>query len=183
MKTSAIYLNWIKYLKKKGLYGAYMKDYISVNEYIYFRDIKVKRTHFQSFFEWHKEISRYDPRINLLMGSVDYIIPRKDDSLTFNDIQYGMEKIILMLRKPALKDWTKIATEFGKRNGYLKKIPEYCDAEDFEWDVVSSSSAIRAQVSQENRYQPDGQWYDRFYNRGRNMNNRYNNRYNIRWRR
>ena len=177
MKVSAIYLNWIKYLKKKGLYGEYMKDYVSVNEYIYFMDVKIKREYFPTFFELNEKLATYDPHISLLMSSVDYIIPRKDNSLTFNDIMYGMRKVRNMLRRPALRNWADIATEFGEKNGYIKKIVsnlEYWSDEILTLDTVATSITARAQ---ENRYQPEAHWYERYTRPARfNPNHDYRHR-------
>lgn len=187
MKVGKIYLEWVRYLKEKGLYVKFMRDYAYANELINFRKILIKEGR---YWEWaaNSKLKDFNHRF---FNCKDYILIDKGNNMSFDNLRYGMENLAYHLPSFRGIEWNDIVLDFGEKHGYYKKpkidSSTYWGLDDFEWTIERrySEATTRTEPVRVVRAEPNvGQWYDRFYNRGRNFNNRNNNRYNdIRWRR
>lgn len=192
MKFGKIYIEWVQFLKKRGLYARYMYEYARTNEYVNARDaLMVSGEYFRSE-DARKKIKNHNHKF---LNSTDRIITAiKGYSFTFDDLRHGMSNLVWYRRN--IDDfsqdinrisWTLLVNEFGEKYGYINKDEEITPYGEMYFNIPASSYAVTTERIANNtrlvnrsRYEDAhaGQWYDRFYNRGRN-----NNRNNNRWRR
>jgi hypothetical protein len=176
MKFSKIYTEWVTYLKKNKLYGAYILDYARVNEYITSRELCLRYHIYSSRVTDHK-----------FLNSRDLLIENKsDENMTFAELADGIEKLQWNMFFLSKHNWRVILEDFGAEFGYYKK-PRYLPDEDNLWsdyDTYSTHRVTRATNAGRYRGREEaniGQWYDVYYH----DNNRHRNRFinNVRWRR
>jgi hypothetical protein len=176
MKFSKIYTEWVTYLKKNKLYGAYILDYARVNEYITSRELCLRYHIYSSRVTDHK-----------FLNSRDLLIENKsDENMTFAELADGIEKLQWNMFFLSKHNWRVILEDFGAEFGYYKK-PMYLPDEDNLWsdyDTYSTHRVTRATNAGRYRGREEaniGQWYDVYYH----DNNRHRNRFinNVRWRR
>ena len=190
MKVGKIYLEWVKYLKERGLYVKFMCDYAYANELANFRNILIREGKY-----WDLSVnSKLKDFNHRFFNCRDFILTDKGNSMTFDQLRWGMSNLSYSIPSTIKRaEWGDIVLDFGEKRGYYKK-PQprplgenYWGFDDFEWTIETTYSETTARTEPIERVRSNetyGQWYDRFYNRGRNFNNRNNNRYNdIRWRR
>jgi hypothetical protein len=189
MKVGKIYLEWVKYLKEKGLYVKFMCDYAYANELINFRNILIREGKY-----WDSSVnSKLKDFNHRFFNCRDFILTDKGNSMTFEQLRLGMSNLSYSIPSTIRRaEWGDLVLEFGEERGYYKK-PQprplgenywgLLDDEDyFEYSVQSATT--RTQPTRvRHRNENAGQWYDVYYRGGRNINNRINNRYNNRWRR
>jgi hypothetical protein len=185
MKFGKLYIQWIKYLKEKRLYGKYMYDYSMVNEYLRIRNHSILTgDYFSPDFSIKKLI---DFNLVILNGK-DWIMSEKDEDMSYFQLKCGINSLTYfsnMLSKTTGTNWIAVLDEFGYRYEYIEK-PKILHSDDILWSSCSypetASTEQRGVVNSVRgrrvEYSNIGQWYDIYYNRGRN-----NNRNNIRWRR
>jgi hypothetical protein len=177
MKASKIYKEWVAYLKKNKLYGAYMLDYARVNEYLTSRE------------RYRCRIFDYNCATNhKFLNSRDLLIENKsDENMTFTELMSGIERLQCNMFFVSKHNWRVILEDFGVEFGYYKR-PKKClfDEDDLwsEYDISSSATVARTTNVGRHRDREEaniGQWYDVYYR----DNNRHRNRFinNVRWRR
>jgi hypothetical protein len=176
MKASKIYKEWVAYLKKNKLYGAYVLDYARVNEYLTYRALyRVNRILVPNSSD-HKFLNSRD----LLIGN------KSDEDMTFTDLVGGIERLQWNMFFVSKHNWRNILEDFGVEFGYYNR-PKYLPDEDDLWsdyNIYSSSTVARTTNVGRHRDREEaniGQWYDVYYR----DNNRHRNRFinNVRWRR
>lgn len=185
MKVGKIYLEWVKYLKEKGLYVKFMLDYARANELINYRNTLIMNG---TYWNWATSSKLKDFK-HRFFNCKDYILADKGKNMTFEQLRYGMLNLTYHVPSTIRRaEWGDLVLEFGEERGYYKK-PQpmplgenywgLLDDEDyFEYSVQSATTRIRP--ARPRRVETNvGQWYDRFYNNGRNVNNNNINR----WRR
>ena len=192
MKFGKVYIEWVQFLKKKGLYARYMYEYARTNEYVNARDaLMVSGEYFRSE-DARKKIKNHNHKF---LNSTDRIITAiKGYSFTFDDLRHGMSNLVWYrgniddFSQDANRiSWTLLVIEFGEKYGYINKDEETTPYGEMYFNIPAPSYAVTTErianntrLANRSRYEDAhaGQWYDRFYNRGRN-----NNRNNNRWRR
>lgn len=192
MKFGKIYIEWVQFLKKRGLYARYMYEYARTNEYLNIRDALIISGEYYRSEHTRKKARELNHRF---LNSRDRIITAdKDDSFTFSDLRSGISNL-MWYRNNIFDDsrfnWSDLAQEFGEKHNYIEKQENKWDRLDSrhwwidipapEIEVATTAQiADNTRLVNRSRYEDAhaGQWYDRFYNRGRN-----NNRNNNRWRR
>ena len=150
-----LFREWVLFLKEKKMYSRFVIHYRAANI---------------SARTWERE----KPSFKLFNG-VDYILPNKSDTLSFELFLFGM-RIIDWYETPSYYDWSNLAIEFGETNGYLeRRNPNYHYGIYYAEESSSSGKTTTATVyrakerhSQKEAY---GKWYDRFC--GRTIKNRY----------
>ena len=178
MKAGKIYLEWVKYLKLRGLYAKFMRDYAYANELINQRRILIRDGR---YWEWvaNEKVKEFNHRF---FNCKDSILVDKGNGMSFSNLRYGMTNLAYQI--PSLKrgaDWNKVVREFGEEYGYYQK-PKPKPSGEFYWGLlddddyfeysVQSATTTRTEPTERVRSNETyGQWYDRFYNRGRNFNN------------
>lgn len=189
MEVGKIYLQWVKYLKLRGLYVKFMLDYARANELINYRNTLIMNG---TYWDWATSSKLKDFK-HRFFNCKDYILADKGKNMTFEQLRYGMSNLTYHVPSTVRgAEWGNIALEFGEEYGYYQKPKPrplgenywgLLDDEDyFEYSVQSATT--RTQPTRvRHRNENAGQWYDVYYRGGRNINNRINNRYNIRWRR
>lgn len=163
-----IYIEWVGYLKKRGVYPKYMLDYARSNEYLSRRSYLLLEGSY-GYAESEKLINTPHNYFN----TPDHIIPNISHC-SFDDLRKGMEYLMWYIPLNRKKyDWSEWVVEFGVEYGYYEK------PKDFYWYIETSSASTVTQTParRERRERNDahaGQWYDRFYRRGtNNINNRW----------
>jgi hypothetical protein len=190
MKFGKVYIEWVQFLKKKGLYARYMYEYARTNEYVNARDaLMVSGEYFRSE-DARKKIKNHNYKF---LNSTDrIIIASKGHSFIFDDLRHGMSNLVWYrgniddFSKDVNRiNWTLLVNEFGEKYGYKNEetMPYgemYFNIPAPSYAVTTERIANNTRLVNRSRYEDAhaGQWYDRFYNRGRN-----NNRNNNRWRR
>ena len=185
MEAGKIYLEWVKYLKEKGLYVKFMCDYAYANELINFRNILIREGKY-----WDSSVnSKLKDFNHRFFNCRDFILTDKGNSMSFEQLRWGMSNLSYSIPSTIRRaEWGDLVLEFGEERGYYKKpqprpLGEFYwglldDDDYFEYSVQSATTRIRPTRSR--RVEANvGQWYDRFYNNGRNVNNNNINR----WRR
>lgn len=190
MKFGKVYIKWVQFLKKNGLYARYMYEYSRINEYLNIRDAFIKSGEYYSSEYTRKKVRELNHRF---LNSRDIIITvDKGDSFTFNNLRDGIWNL-MWYRNDIFDysyspfDWMRQVDKFGKENGY-SYIYSHTDPMPYgemyfniptplELDAVRTANTRHANRPRHEDAHA-GQWYDRFYNRGRN-----NNINNNRWRR
>jgi hypothetical protein len=181
MKFSKIYTEWVTYLKKNKLYGAYILDYARVNEYITSRE------------RYRCRIFDYNCATNhKFLNSRDLLIENKsDENMTFTDLAGGIERFQWNMFFLSKHNWRVILEDFSAEFGYYKRPEKYPFDEDDLWseyDVFPSSTVARTTNVGRRRDREEaniGQWYDIYYQNNRGRRERVNNSFinNVRWRR
>ena len=178
MKASKIYKEWVAYLKKNKLYGAYMLDYARVNEYLTSRELYMRYRMFDSKYATN----------NMFLNSRDLLIGKKsDENMTFADLMGGIQRLQCNMFFLSKHNWITVLEDFGVEFGYYKRPKKYLFDDDELWseyDIFSSSTVARTTNVGRRRDREEaniGQWYDIYYH----DNNRHRNRFinNVRWRR
>lgn len=183
MEFGKLYIEWIKYLKQKGLYPQYRYDYARTNEYLNARDALIITGNY-----WCSDKIKSIRKINYrFFNCKDKLIADKGENLSFYTLSCGMSTLMWYIGEWEVYhtphrsiDWRNVLREFGEENNYVKrqrKIELWSDSSE-EWYYPESSAATTARISNSTmlvtrtRYQDahTGQWYDRYYNRGRNNN-------------
>lgn len=190
MKFGKVYIEWVQFLKKNGLYARYMYEYARTNEYLNIRDALIISGEYYSSEHTRKKVRELNHRF---LNSRDRIITAdKDDSFTFSDLRAGMSNLMWYRRNIfdySCIDWLTQVDNFGEDNGYAYRYTHvdpmpygemFFDIPAPSYAVTTERIANNTRLANRSRYEDahEGQWYDRFYNRGRN-----NNRNNNRWRR
>ena len=147
-----LFREWVLFLKKRKLYSKFIIHYRAASE---------------SCRTWGREKLDFK-----LLNGGDYIMPDKNDSLSFGRLSSCMQVIDWCLPSNVTSNWVSLATEFGKLKGYIEKRNNsslysiYYDDED-----IKRSSTYRVKKADKQEREAFGKWYDRFY--GVNMKNRY----------
>lgn len=204
MKFGKLYTDWIRYLKKNGLYGSYRIAYSTVANFICVRNDAI---HNGMYWEDYMRYC-YISTITNTPPANDTVIKDKGDAMQFHNLQYAMTTLEQNIYGAqgtrafrelnefgCVRRWSDIAIKFGEEAGYYSR-PRYTSAQgisvtfsDLYTDLYADSSiTIQSRptahdiIVDDRRSRFDraheGQWFDRFNNRGRNN---FNN--NIRWRR
>ena len=197
MKFGKVYIEWVQFLKKKGLYARYMYEYARTNEYVNARDALIVSGEYFRSEDARKKIKNHNHKF---LNSTDRIITAiKGYSFTFDDLRHGMSNLVWyrgniddFSQDINCINWTLLVNEFGEKHNYIEKQENKwnrLDSRHWRIDIpapeievaTTAQIADNTRLVNRSRYEDAhaGQWYDRFYNRGRN-NNRNNN---IRWRR
>ena len=186
MEFGELYIKWIKYLKKRGLYVKYRYDYSIAVDGFYKRQRAMLngRVGF-----WRISSSIEISRSEKFLNGPDCFLHVKNNSLDIHRLITGLFLLDSQLRGFGItprKIWYKVGEEFG----VLERLYEKPKPTTVNWGIIdeedyggiwSSASSISesTNLARSRNEASTGQWYDRFYNRGRN----FNNRNNIRWRR
>lgn len=178
MKVGKIYLEWVKYLKEKGLYVKFMCDYAYANELINFRNILIREGKY-----WDSSVnSKLKDFNHHFFNCRDFILTDKGNSMTFDQLRWGMSNLSYSIPSTIRRaEWGDLVLEFGEEYGYYQK-PKPKPRGEFYWGLlddddyfeysVQSATTTRTEPTERVRSNETyGQWYDRFYNRGRNFNN------------
>lgn len=192
MKFGKVYIEWVRYLKKNGLYARYMYEYSRINEYLNIRDALIKSGEYYSSEDTRKKVRELNHRF---LNSRDIIITvDKGDSFTFKNLRDGILNLMwyrndIFDYSYSRFDWMRQVDNFGEENGYVHRYTHidpmpygemYFDIPAPSYAVTTERIANSTRLANRSRHEDAhvGQWYDRFYNRGRN-----NNINNNRWRR
>lgn len=196
MKFGKVYIEWIQFLKKRGLYARYMYEYARTNEFLNKRDILILSGEYfrnEGLVRATRELNHrfFNCKDKLITGPKDY-------TFSYESLRCGMSNLMWYRNEwqrlgytDEYVDWSYLAKEFGEKHNYIKKQDNKLDRLDsrhwwIDLQAPDVEVAPTAQIADNtrlvnrSRYEDAhaGQWYDRFYNRGRN-----NNRNNNRWRR
>jgi len=185
MEFGKLYTSWIKYLKKRGLYTRYRRDYSAAVEYF-----KRKHLAIVDGSYWRPGYKVEIPDTEKFLNGIDNFIHTKGEELNFYGLKVGVSLANSQLRDFRTKlhiNWVDIVEDFGEEEGIYKRPKpinwEIINDGDYSgvWATASTIDEPReVRVIHSRREDAHaGQWYDRFYNRGRH----FNNRDNIRWRR
>ena len=179
MKFNKIYAEWVKYLKKRGLYGKYILDYSKVNEYV------ATLGHV-----------KFNANSHTLFNGDDFLITNKSkEDMTFIELKIGISRFVNNHYFPPKYDWNAILEEFGVEFGYYKRpkprYDKYLYGDDELWSECDIYSSYRfTSPTNVGRYRGReeeniGQWYDIYYRNNRGRRERVNNNFinNVRWRR
>lgn len=178
MEVGKIYLQWVKYLKLRGLYVKFMLDYARANELINYRNTLIMNG---TYWDWATSSKLKDFK-HRFFNCKDYILADKGKNMTFEQLRYGMSNLTYHVPSTVRgAEWGNIALEFGEEYGYYQK-PKPKPRGEFYWGLlddddyfeysVQSATTTRTEPTERVRSNETyGQWYDRFYNRGRNFNN------------
>ena len=191
MECGKIYREWVTFLKKKGIYVQYMREYARTIEMISFKHYLLG---IGQYFSNMDNVHKVRHLNHKFFNCKDPLIPDKSDRMSFDNLRSGVRMLVWYRsdwdeRTINKIDWIDIVLDFGTEYGYYKE-PIWDDTSN-KWCILESPGAESASTLIENyrsitnprantRYEDahTGQWYDRYYNSGRN-----NNRNNIRWRR
>ncbi len=196
MKFGKVYIEWVQFLKKRGLYARYMYEYARTNEFLNARYILLLSGEYyrsEGLVKKTRELNHRFFNCRDRLMSVD-----KGNNFCYENLRCGMSNLMwykhewykLGSGNPHI-DWSNLAKEFGEEHGYTNKEKnrwEPLDSRHWWIDIpapeievaTAAQIADNTRLVNRTRYEDAhaGQWYDRFYNRGRN-----NNRNNNRWRR
>ena len=202
MKFGKLYIDWVKYLKKKKLYEGYRIAYSTVCTFLNERDRALQDGSYWTATDLWRDIDKITstpPAKDRLLGDnkADLQIYRLEYAMGIIDGNiegvHGRKLFKRLKELGAVANWLEVAREFGYENGLLAKPKIIYDTTiepqgGMYWDIPSSSSSVytlNTEIIDDRRSRFDraheGQWFDRF-NRG---NNRRRNNFNdnIRWRR
>lgn len=129
-----LFREWVLFLKERKLYSKFIIHYRAASA---------------SCRTWGREKLSFK-----LLNGGDYIMPNKNDSLSFSGLTSSMQVMDWYLPSNVVSNWVSLATEFGKLKGYIKK----------------RNSVYYDEADKQER-EAFGKWYDRFY--GVNTKNRY----------
>lgn len=197
MEYCKLYIDWVKYLKKKKLYEAYRIAYSTVCTFLNERDRALQDGSYWTATDLWRDIDKITntpPVKDRLLGDnkADLQIYRLEYAMGIIDGNiegvHGRKLFKRLKELGAVANWVEVAREFGYENGLLVKPKITIEPQgEMYWDIPSSSSVytLNTEIIDDRRSRFDraheGQWFDRF-NRG---NNRRRNNFNdnIRWRR
>ena len=150
-----LFREWVLFLKERKLYSKFIIHYRAASA---------------SCRTWGREKLSFK-----LLNGGDYIMPNKNDSLSFSGLTSSMQVMDWYLPSNVVSNWVSLATEFGKLKGYIEKRNNsslysiyYGDDEDVK---QTRSATYREKKANKQENEAFGKWYDRFY--GVNMKNRY----------
>ncbi len=137
-----LFREWVLFLKERKLYSKFIIHYRAASA---------------SCRTWGREKLSFK-----LLNGGDYIMPNKNDSLSFSGLTSSMQVMDWYLPSNVVSNWVSLATEFGRLKGYIKK-RNNSSLFGVYYDEVEKADKQEREAF--------GKWYDRFY--GVNMKNRY----------
>lgn len=146
-----VYREWIFFLKERKLYSKFI---------IHYRAASI------SCRTWGREKLSFK-----LLNGGDYILPDKDDSISFSRLTTSMQIMDWNLPSDVKSNWVSLVREFGELKGYVEKIEPSNLYSIYYNDAASTSTSYRARKVNKQQRETFGKWYDRF--NGVNMKNRY----------
>lgn len=147
-----LFREWVLFLKERKLYSKFIIHYRAASA---------------SCRTWGREKLSFK-----LLNGGDYIMPNKNDSLSFSGLTSSMQVMDWYLPSNVASNWVSLATEFGKLKGYIEKRNNSSLFGVYYDEVEKATSATyRVKKADKQEREAFGKWYDRFY--GVNMKNRY----------
>ena len=148
-----LFREWVLFLKERKLYSKFIIHYRAASA---------------SCRTWGREKLSFK-----LLNGGDYIMPNKNDSLSFSGLTSSMQVMDWYLPSNVTSNWVSLATEFGELNGYIEKRKNdnlYSLSFD-EGAKYATSGVYRVERRTKHEKEAYGKWYDRF--NGVNIRNRY----------
>lgn len=148
-----LFREWVLFLKERKLYSKFIIHYRAASA---------------SCRTWGREKLSFK-----LLNGGDYIMPNKNDSLSFSGLTSSMQVMDWYLPSNVTSNWVSLATEFGELNGYIEKRKNdnlYSLSFD-EGAKYATSGVYRVERRTKHEKEAFGKWYDRF--NGVNIRNRY----------
>lgn len=148
-----LFREWVLFLKERKLYSKFIIHYRAASA---------------SCRTWGREKLSFK-----LLNGGDYIMPNKNDSLSFSGLMSSMQIMDWYLPSNVTSNWVSLATEFGEFNGYIEKRKNdnlYSLSFD-EGAKYATSGVYRVERRTKHEKEAFGKWYDRF--NGVNIRNRY----------
>ena len=96
-----LFREWVLFLKERKLYSKFIIHYRAASA---------------SCRTWGREKLSFK-----LLNGGDYIMPNKNDSLSFSGLTSSMQVMDWYLPSDVASNWVSLATEFGKLKGYIEK--------------------------------------------------------------
>lgn len=144
-----LFREWVLFLKERKLYSKFIIHYRAASA---------------SCRTWGREKLSFK-----LLNGGDYIMPNKNDSLSFSGLTSSMQVMDWYLPSNVVSNWVSLATEFGKLKGYIEK-RKNDNLYSLSFDE-GANGVYRVERRTKHEKEAFGKWYDRF--NGVNIRNRY----------